>query len=202
MASTDDGDYIAYVTGRLPALRRVAAQLAGDAHRGDDLVQETITRLYTHWRRASAAEHLDAYVYKILVRAFLDDADSWGDGVVLPPVTTRDGYRAWAESYDRPGNQLIDLEQPVVREILAELPAGIALDVACGTGRHARYLAEQGHRVIGVDSAPAMLDRRPPTCPKPIWRRPTCAGCRSPITPSMWSCAPWRSPTSRTSPRR
>ena len=73
MASTDDGDYIAYVTGRLPALRRVAAQLAGDAHRGDDLVQETITRLYMHWKRASAAEHLDAYVYRILVRAFLDD---------------------------------------------------------------------------------------------------------------------------------
>jgi ubiquinone/menaquinone biosynthesis C-methylase UbiE len=93
------------------------------------------------------------------VRAFLEDADSWGDGVVLAPVTTQDGYRAWAETYDQPGNQLIDLEQPVVREIVAGLPAGIAIDVACGTGRHARYLAEQGHRVIGVDSAPAMLER-------------------------------------------
>jgi SAM-dependent methyltransferase len=43
--------------------------------------------------------------------------------------------------------------------MLDDLPVGIALDVACGTGRHARYLAELGHRVIGVDSAPAMLDR-------------------------------------------
>jgi len=69
---TDD-DYIAYVTGRMPVLRRVAAQLTGDAHRGDDLVQEAITRLYTHWRRASRTENLDAYVYKILLRAFLDE---------------------------------------------------------------------------------------------------------------------------------
>ena len=41
-----DDDFVAYVTGRLPVLRRVAAQLAGDAHRGDDLVQQAITRLY------------------------------------------------------------------------------------------------------------------------------------------------------------
>lgn len=70
---SSDEDYIAYVTGRLPTLRRVAAQLAGDAHRGDDLVQQAITRLYAHWRRASRTENLDAYVYKILLRAFLDE---------------------------------------------------------------------------------------------------------------------------------
>jgi RNA polymerase sigma-70 factor (sigma-E family) len=73
VTTTDDADFIAYVTGRLPALRRVATQLAGDPHRGDDLVQQAITRLYTHWRRASRAENLDAYVYKILLRAFLDE---------------------------------------------------------------------------------------------------------------------------------
>jgi len=73
VAKTDDADFVAYVTGRLPALRRVATQLAGDPHRGDDLVQQAITRLYTHWRRASRTENLDAYVYKILLRAFLDE---------------------------------------------------------------------------------------------------------------------------------
>src|SRR5262245_10011011 len=73
VSGTDDEDFVAYVTGRIPVLRRVATQLAGDAHRGDDLVQQAITRLYTHWRRASRTEHLDAYVYKILLRAFLDE---------------------------------------------------------------------------------------------------------------------------------
>jgi len=93
------------------------------------------------------------------VRALLDAAPVWGDGVTLSSVPTPDGYRTWAETYDQSGNQLVDLEQPVVREIVRDLPVGVALDVACGTGRHTRYLAELGHRVIGVDSAPAMLDR-------------------------------------------
>jgi SAM-dependent methyltransferase len=31
------------------------------------------------------------------------------------------------------------------------------LDVACGTGRHARLLARRGARVVGVDAAPAYL---------------------------------------------
>jgi RNA polymerase sigma-70 factor (sigma-E family) len=71
--AADDEEFVAYVTGRLPVLRRVATQIAGDAHRGDDLVQQAITRLFTHWRRARRTENLDAYVYKILVRAFLDE---------------------------------------------------------------------------------------------------------------------------------
>lgn len=73
MNATDEADYVAYVTGRLPVLRRIATNLAGDPHRGDDLVQQAITRLYTHWRRASKAANLDAYVDKILLRVFLDE---------------------------------------------------------------------------------------------------------------------------------
>ena len=46
-----------------------------------------------------------------------------------------------------------------MHEILDALPAGDALDAACGTGRYAGYLAERGHRVVGVDSSRAMLDR-------------------------------------------
>ncbi len=44
-----------------------------------------------------------------------------------------------------------------MREILAGLPVGHALDAACGTGRHAAYLASLGHTVVGVDSSPGML---------------------------------------------
>jgi SAM-dependent methyltransferase len=93
------------------------------------------------------------------IRALLDSADELGEGVEAQPVTARDGYAGWAASYDEPGNQLVDLEEPVVREILDELPVGIALDAACGTGRHAAYLAALGHEVIGVDTSPEMLAR-------------------------------------------
>ena len=152
--------------------------------------------------QAFAGEHDRAFTLARIaeVRALLDAAPVWGDGVTLPSVPTPDGYRTWAETYDQPGNQLVDLEQPVVREIVRDLPVGVALDVACGTGRHTRYLAELGHRVIGVDSAPAMLDRAAGSVPD--------AGAPGPIpltrgssrtTPSTSSCAPWRSPMCRTS---
>jgi SAM-dependent methyltransferase len=92
------------------------------------------------------------------IRALLDAADEFGDGVAATPVATRDVYRGWAPFYDEPGNALIDDEQPIVREILSGLEPGVAVDAACGTGRHAAYLAELGHRVIGVDESPEMLD--------------------------------------------
>jgi SAM-dependent methyltransferase len=93
------------------------------------------------------------------IRALLDSVEELGEGVEAPPMTTREGYARWAESYDEPGNQLLDLEQPIVREILDSLPVGIALDAACGTGRHTAHLASLGHKVIGVDTSPEMLAR-------------------------------------------
>jgi RNA polymerase sigma-70 factor (sigma-E family) len=66
-------EYVDYVTARIPALRRLAFLLAGDEHRADDLVQQTITTLYVKWKRASAADHLDAYVRTMLVRTYLDE---------------------------------------------------------------------------------------------------------------------------------
>jgi SAM-dependent methyltransferase len=93
------------------------------------------------------------------VRALLDSVEDLGDGTTVHPIPTTEGYGSWAELYDEPGNQLIDLEEPIVREILDGLPRGVALDAACGTGRHSAYLASLGHTVIGVDSSAAMLER-------------------------------------------
>jgi SAM-dependent methyltransferase len=44
-----------------------------------------------------------------------------------------------------------------VAEYLGDWAPGVALDAACGTGRFAEFLANRGHRVIGVDSSPDML---------------------------------------------
>jgi SAM-dependent methyltransferase len=93
------------------------------------------------------------------IQALLDSADKLGEGVEANPIATREGYARWAPFYDEPGNQLIDLEEPIVREILDSLPRGVALDAACGTGRHTAYLSSLGHKVIGVDSSPEMLAR-------------------------------------------
>jgi ubiquinone/menaquinone biosynthesis C-methylase UbiE len=93
------------------------------------------------------------------IRALLYAVEELGDGVTVEPTPTTEGYGSWAEFYDEAENQLIDLEQPIVREILDRLPRGVALDAACGTGRHSAYLASLGHTVIGVDSSGAMLER-------------------------------------------
>lgn len=90
------------------------------------------------------------------IRALLESSAELGDGVATRQITTAEGYDAWAAHYDEP-NSLIDLEQPLVRKILDDLPAGQALDAACGTGRHAAYLASRGHAVIGVDISSRML---------------------------------------------
>ena len=66
------------------------------------------------------------------------------------------GYRLWSGSYDAP-LRLFPVEEPVVRALLATLPAGRVLDAACGTGRHSEWLAARGHEVVGVDGSPDML---------------------------------------------
>ena len=93
------------------------------------------------------------------IRTLLDTPALANAGVTATPgaVGAIDFYRAWAPHYDRPGNRMCEIEQPVVREILDRLPVGTALDAGCGTGRHAAYLTELGHRVIGIDESPEML---------------------------------------------
>jgi RNA polymerase sigma-70 factor (sigma-E family) len=73
MRDGSEKEYVDYVTARIPALRRLAYLLAGDEHRADDLVQQTITTLYVKWQRACTATHLDGYVRTMLVRTYLDE---------------------------------------------------------------------------------------------------------------------------------
>jgi tellurite methyltransferase len=46
----------------------------------------------------------------------------------------------------------------IVRELLPLLPSGPALDIACGTGRHALFLAARGQHVTAVDYSSVALD--------------------------------------------
>ncbi|GAA2546663.1 SigE family RNA polymerase sigma factor [Winogradskya consettensis] len=73
MADGSEAEYVAYVSGRIPALRRLAYLLCGNDHQADDLVQETITKIFVRWPQVRKAENIDNYVHTILVRTFLDD---------------------------------------------------------------------------------------------------------------------------------
>ena len=91
------------------------------------------------------------------IRRLLDAPELAGDGVTVTPVDTVTGYMNWSKTYDEP-NSLFAIDEPLVHEVVDALKPGVALDAACGTGRHATYLAERGHQVIGVDSSPDMIE--------------------------------------------
>jgi SAM-dependent methyltransferase len=63
----------------------------------------------------------------------------------------------WDQRY-RAGEQLFDTPSPLVESVAVELEPGDALDLACGAGRNASYLAARGWRVTAVDGSAAAVD--------------------------------------------
>ncbi|WP_446217332.1 SigE family RNA polymerase sigma factor [Micromonospora sp. IBHARD004] len=112
MRAEDEIEYVEYVTARLPVLHRTAYLLCGDAHRADDIVQITLTKLYRHWHRVSTVDNTDAYVRQMLVRTYLDDR--------------RRGWwrvRLLSEAPDRPAPGTPGIEErEAVDDLLAGLP--------------------------------------------------------------------------------
>jgi ubiquinone/menaquinone biosynthesis C-methylase UbiE len=73
------------------------------------------------------------------------------------PLPIRAGYDRWAQVYDHDANPLQALEEPVVREAVGPVRDRAVLDLGCGTGRHAVWLASVGARVTAVDFSEGML---------------------------------------------
>lgn len=69
----------------------------------------------------------------------------------------RNGYDRWASVYDHDANPLPALEEPIVREQLGSVRGLTVLDLGCGTGRHALWLASAGAIVTAVDFSEGML---------------------------------------------
>ena len=79
-------------------------------------------------------------------------------GTALPcPYRLRLRISEWDAKY-REVPEAAREPAPIVAELLPLLPRGAALDLACGAGRHAVLLAQQGCRVIAVDASSAALD--------------------------------------------
>ncbi|MEU3373577.1 SigE family RNA polymerase sigma factor [Streptomyces sp. NPDC006660] len=72
MKPAQEDAYLEFVAARARALYHSAYVLAaGDSHLAEDLVQETLSRVYVHWNRVARADSPAAYAQTVLVRAFL-----------------------------------------------------------------------------------------------------------------------------------
>lgn len=65
--------YSTYVTARRAKLFRTACLLCGDPHRAEDIVQDTLAKLYANWPRVAAADNIEGYVRRILVNSHYSD---------------------------------------------------------------------------------------------------------------------------------
>jgi malonyl-CoA O-methyltransferase len=74
-------------------------------------------------------------------------------------ASVRRGYDRWAAVYDHDGNPLLGLEEPIVRAAVGDVRGLDVLDLGCGTGRHALWLAARGAAVTAVDFSEGMLSQ-------------------------------------------
>ena len=80
------------------------------------------------------------------------------DDSALPEILpTCVGYDRWAATYDRDGNPLPALEEPLVERLLGDIHGLEILDLGCGTGRHSMRMAGAGARITALDFSSRML---------------------------------------------
>src|SRR5258708_3980954 len=68
------------------------------------------------------------------------------------PVSAREGYALWADTWDATPSPIVALERRALLPWILGLHPRRAIDVGCGTGRWTERLS-----AIGVDDSPAML---------------------------------------------
>jgi RNA polymerase sigma-70 factor (sigma-E family) len=108
-------DFSAYVAARRPKLFRTACLLCGDPHRAEDIVQDTLARLYANWPRVSRANNVEGYVRKVLVNShYSDHRRPWrrestsitvGDLPLEPGMAPEDADAIWTAIRGLPPGQ-------------------------------------------------------------------------------------------------
>ena len=62
-----DEEFTAYLHARQPNLLRTAYLLTGDRHQAEDVLQNSLAKLYLAWDKVRDANSVDAYVRRIMV---------------------------------------------------------------------------------------------------------------------------------------
>ena len=65
-------EFMAFAAARtVPLFRSACVLTSGDAHLAEDLVQDTLGRMYANWRKIAQADDPAAYTHTVLVRTYL-----------------------------------------------------------------------------------------------------------------------------------
>jgi SAM-dependent methyltransferase len=75
----------------------------------------------------------------------------------FPAHDVHRAYDRWATVYDHDANPMVALEEPAFREAVGDSRGLAVLDMGCGTGRHALWLARAGAKVTAIDFSEGML---------------------------------------------
>jgi SAM-dependent methyltransferase len=101
-----------------------------------------------YWRSCSrSGEMYDGAAVSVPVRESKTLRDAWDENAA--------DWVRWARSPEL-DHAFWHLNLPAAIALLPA-PGGLTLDVGCGEGRVARELKELGHRVVGIDSSPALV---------------------------------------------
>lgn len=72
MRAADEAEFREWAGARQAALRRTAFLLCGDWHQAEDLVQETLTRMYRRWPQLIRRDAVESYARRVLTNAHID----------------------------------------------------------------------------------------------------------------------------------
>ena len=124
--ATRDEAFTEFVVARRRHLSRFATLLCGDPHRGEDLVQAALTKVYLAWPRIERDATVEAYARRVILRCHLDEGRR--------PWRREASTDAVPESVGRAGLAYEDADQ--VRAAVRSLPprqrAVIVLRHWCG----------------------------------------------------------------------
>jgi len=165
-------DFARRLVAEIPALRRYARALTGDASEADDVVQDCLERAWSRAHLFRPDRDLRVWLYAILHNGFIDDRrrarrrpapaplGDAGDRLAAPPVQDLD--RAMAD-LDRALDALPDAQRAVlvlvVVEGLSYADAARALDVPPGTVMSRLHRARRRLHELMEGEAPPRLRR-------------------------------------------
>jgi len=81
-----DEEFMQFVRERSLSLRRTAYLLCGSWSDGDDLVQESLAKVYVAWPRIESSKAALSYTRTTMLRTYLNSRRKWGRGLTLAAV--------------------------------------------------------------------------------------------------------------------